>query len=259
MMRPGSSTARAVRAGFGHDGADGENALRALGHEHAAVRQALREVANRLHRCCRRCVIVAVMGAGWIVGQDDRAGDDENHCRRSATPPDQRHDADAGSKPGQDGDEQRRAVVIEVVADLSRDGGGREPRCRSGLGPRNIRNHQPGGQHIDIAVFRDREDQVVGARLAGPGRVEAIGLARPGFGLLRPGGRFDFDFGAIHRLVGCEPVEIDDEDAFARNRNQFVRVRVGLGTRRKTGARRRSGRAMIVAFMRQHRTCREQE
>jgi hypothetical protein len=65
-------------------------------------------------------VIVAVMGAGWIVEQDDRANDNDNHCR-SAPPPYQRRAADAGRKPGQDGEKQRRAVVIEVIANLARE------------------------------------------------------------------------------------------------------------------------------------------
>ena len=121
MIRPGSSMARAMRAGFGHHGTDCENALRTLWHEHTTVRQTLRLVANRLQWRSRSGVIVAVMGAGWAVVQDDRGGDDQSDGR-PATPSHQRHDDGPGGKSSQHGEKQRRAVMIEMVPDFACDG-----------------------------------------------------------------------------------------------------------------------------------------
>lgn len=91
MIRPGNSSALRCAADSILIVQDGQNSLRALGHEYAAVGQPLRQVAHRRNRRCQRTMVLTLMGARPTVEHGEHPGKDQDH-RGPAPSPHQRHD-----------------------------------------------------------------------------------------------------------------------------------------------------------------------
>ena len=120
--------------------------------------------------------------------------------------------------------------------------------CRTAAG----RDFQADGQHVGCCVLGNREDQIVTAGSGGPWRRDDISAVRARASFDAACWRFDLDFGTRNRFVAREPVDVKDELAAARHRDQLEEVGGGFGSRHRSHGDRSGRRAVVVAFVRRH-------
>ncbi len=177
------------------------------------------------------------------AGRDQHEGDQhgDDGCARPTTG--RRHECERESKSG--------CGCGREADDLAALG-------RGGDGRRRIGNLQGDRQHIDIAIDRYGEDQVVLAGLLEPRRRDAEHVAVRAGGGDGAGGCLDFDLCPPNRLVAVETVEIDGDRVTLGDGHELERIGLRFAPSRHAGGSRR--RLVLMAFVGRHPAgCQKQE
>ena len=233
----------AVGGGLRERRANGQNALRGLGHEQRAVGKPLRDFAGWLKRALRGAIMTLVRLRQSRREQKQRK---KGNCQRSLCdrPAQERRRDQTGGERNQR--HKRGAAGAKSLFEPLRYSGGEDapPAALAGF-RRSRRDVERAGKDLCDVVCRDREDEVVRTHLR-PRRGETIGAL---FGLRfnRTERRLDGNQCGRDRDIGFEAVEIDDQLALLEKGRKLERARSGFKPRGR--AHQGSGRLLVTVVM----------